>query len=189
MLDQLWSPLTARRNVSLRRLVAPGPDEAGLKLIVEAAAHAPDHGRLRPWRFILVPAARRPDLADVFVDALVQRDPDCDDVARAAAYDKAFHAPCLLVAILIDDPKASAVPTAEKLVSLGCAIQNMLIVAQGLQVDSGMASGGAMGVPGMRQFLRLEPHEQAVCFIGFGTATSTKPPRLRPQPEDFMSTL
>jgi len=189
MHDQLWSHLTARRNVSLRRLVAPGPDAAGLERIVAAAAHAPDHGKLRPWRFVLVPAARRPELGQVFVDALVQRDPDCDEAARAAAYDKAFHAPCLLVAILIDDPAASAVPTAEKLVSLGCAIQNMLIVAQALQVDSGLASGGAMHVPGMRQLLRLAPHEQAVCFIGFGTATTNRPPRLRPQPADFMSTL
>jgi nitroreductase len=183
------SLLAARRNVSPRRLQAPGPDDACLRRIVDAAGHAPDHGRLQPWRFVLIPEHRRPDLAARFVEALVQREPDCDEDARSKAHDRAFHAPCLLAAILVHDSAAASVPRAEKLVSLGCAIQNMLITAQALHFSSGLASGGAMDSPGMRQLLQLAPHEQAVCFLAFGTAASGKAPRQRPQAAQYFSVL
>lgn len=188
MTESLWPLLAARRHVSPRRLAAPGPDEATLARIVGAAAHAPDHGQLRPWRFVLVPADKRGELGAVFAEALAARDPACDEAARAAAHGKAFHAPCLLVAILDDNP-ASAITTAEKLVSLGCAIQNVLLAAKALQFDSGLVSGEALQAPGMRELLRLSPHEQAICFLAFGTADASRPPRQRPHVTEFFSTL
>lgn len=189
MTDEPWAGLAARRHVPLRRLAAPGPDEAALERIFVAAAQAPDHGLLLPWRFILIPQERRPDLGRVFAQALVWRDAGADDAAQAAAHDKAFHAPCLLAAVLADDPAAPPIPVAEKLVSLGCAIQNMLLAAQALHFGSGLASGAAMDAPGMRRLLRLAPHEQAICFIGFGTGIAAKAPRVRPAPARFVSVL
>ncbi len=188
MTDDLWELLPARRHSGLRRLAAPGPDAAALERILHAAAQAPDHGLLRPWRFVLVPQARRADLGAVFEEALARRDPGADAAARATAREKAQHAPCLLVAILVDAP-ATPIPTAEKLVSLGCAVQNMLLAAQALGFGSGLASGAALATPGMRDLLRLDAHEQAVCFVGFGTATNTKAGRVRPQPGQFFSSL
>jgi nitroreductase len=189
MLNQdLFDLLSARRNLSLRRLAAPGPDANALRRILEAAAQAPDHGQLRPWRFILVPAQRRADLGAAFAQALAVRNPEADEEARARAFDKAFHAPCLLVAVLADAPGAD-VPRDEKLVSLGCAIQNMLLAAQALGFASGLASGAGMQAPALRQLLALGPHEQAICFIGFGSADAVKPPRQRPDPDEFFSSL
>ncbi|WP_312515152.1 nitroreductase family protein [Massilia sp.] len=187
--DDYWSALAARRHVSLRRLVAPGPDAAQLQRIVEAAAHAPDHGLLLPWRFVLIGQERRADLGDVFAEALLLRDPACGPEALAAARAKAFHAPCLLVAVARDNPDAKAIPKSEKLVSLGCAIQNVLVGAQALGFASGLASGNAMDSAGMRRLLRLEATEQAICFIGVGTASSHKAPRARPALDLFFSTL
>ena len=188
MYDELWNLMAARRHVGLRRLLAPGPDEAALDRILEAAAQAPDHGQLLPWRFVLVPQHRRADLGAAFEEALAQRDPAADAVARASARDKAQHAPCLLVAILVDVP-GTAIPTEEKLISLGCAIQDMLLAAQALGFASGLASGGALDAPGMRHLLRLGPHERAVCFLGVGTVAAAKPPRQRPHPSAYFSTL
>ena len=184
----LWNTLAARRHVALRRLQAPGPDAAALARMMDAAAQAPDHGCLLPWRFVLIPAARRDDLGAVFEEALVQRDPAADDGARASAREKAFHAPCLLVAILVDAPDTS-IPTEEKLISLGCALQNVLLAAQALGFASGLASGGALDTSAMRRLLDLEPHERAVCFIGIGTGEPKKTPRVRPQPGQFFKTL
>jgi nitroreductase len=188
MIDDLWNLMVARRHVGLRRLIAPGPGEAALVRILEAAAQAPDHGQLLPWRFVLIPQRRRADLGAVFEEALAQRDPAADAAARARARDKAQHAPCLLVAILVDVP-GTAIPPEEKLVSLGCAIQNMLLAAQAQGFASGLASGGALDAPGMRRLLDLAPHERALCFIGFGTADAQKKPRVPPQPGQFFSSL
>jgi nitroreductase len=188
MNDNFWELLPARRHVGLRRLAAPGPDADALVRILEAAAQAPDHGLLRPWRFVLIPQGRRAGLGAVFEEALARRDPGAAAAARAAARAKADHAPCLLVAILVDAP-GTPIPAAEKLVSLGCAVQNMLLAAQALDFASGLASGAALDTPAMRRLLRLDAHEQAVCFIGLGTAAATKPPRVRPRPDQFFSTL
>ncbi|MGF6272935.1 nitroreductase [Massilia sp. UYP11] len=181
--------LAARRNFTLRRLQAPGPDPQALARIIEAAAHAPDHGLLRPWRFVLIPQERRADLGEVFADALAERDPGCGEEALATARDKARRAPCLLVAVLRDDPAAKAIPVAEKLVSLGCALQNLLLAAGSAGFATGLASGAAMDVPGMRRLLRLAPHERAICFIGLGTAATDKPPRPRPDAADYLSSI
>jgi nitroreductase len=187
-MEDLWSLLAARRHVAPRRLAAPAPDEDALARIFDAAAQAPDHGRLRPWRFVLNPARRRADLGEAFVQALVARDPGCDDAARTAAREKAAYGPCLLAAILVDEP-GDVIPVDEKLISLGCALQNMLLAAQALGYGSGLASGGALDAPAMRALLGLGPHERAVCFVAFGTPTAEKPPRTRPRPENFVSSL
>ena len=188
MSSDLWNTLAARRHVALRRLEAPGPDAAALARMMDAAAQAPDHGCLLPWRFVLIPPERRDDLGAVFEDTLAQRDPTADDDARAAAREKAFHAPCLLVAVLVDVP-GTAIPVEEKLISLGCALQNVLLAAQALGFASGLASGGALESPAMRRLLALDAHERAVCFIGIGTGESKKTPRVRPQPGQFLSSL
>jgi nitroreductase len=188
MNDDLWTTLAARRHVALRRLQAPGPDDAALARMMKAAAQAPDHGCVLPWRFVLIPSKRRDDLGAVFEEALVRRDPDADDEARASARQKAFHAPCLLVAILVDAPD-TAIPVAEKLISLGCALQNVLLAAQALGFASGLASGGALDTPAMRDLLAVEPYERAVCFIGIGTGEPKKTSRVRPRSGQFFSSL
>jgi len=185
----LWTLLAARRNFTLRRLHAPGPKHAQLESIVEAAAHAPDHGLLRPWRFVLIPEHRRADLGEVFAQALAERDPGCGSEALATARDKAFRSPCLLVAVLRDDAVASAIPVTEKLVSLGCAIQNMLVASQALGFATGLASGAAMDNGAMRRLLRLEDCERAICFVGIGTAAMQKAPRPKPDAAQFLSSL
>lgn len=187
--DELGSVLAARRNTSLRRLHAPGPDEESLQRIFEAAGHAPDHAKQRSWRLIMIPTDKRSELGMAFVDALEQREPVLDKHASKAAYDKAFHAPCLLVAILRDDPALSDVPPAERLIALGCAIQNMLTAAQALGIASSLASGVSLAASSMRRLLGLQSGEQAVCFIGFGTAERVKAPRPRPQPAQYLTVL
>jgi len=187
-MNDVWELMAARRHTGLRRLVAPGPDEAALLRMMDAAAAAPDHGLLRPWRFVLIPPARRADLGAVFEAALLAKQPNADPEARAAAREKAQHAPCLLVAILVDTP-GTAIPVEEKLVSLGCALQNVLLGAQAQGFASGLASGGALAAPGMRDLLGLAPHERALCFVGIGTPSKTKTPRERPQPGAFFSSL
>ena len=66
--------MQSRQTILPKRLVAPGPDAKQLGMIFHAAATAPDHGQLLPWRFVLVPQAARGRLADVFGAALIARD-------------------------------------------------------------------------------------------------------------------
>jgi nitroreductase len=187
--QRLLHHMARRSHVAPKRLVVPGPDNGQLTLIFSAAAHAPDHGRIQPWRFIMVPEHRRADLGEAFVQALLQRDPQASLEQRDAARDKAFRAPCLVVAVLSDAPSEPPVPRAEKLVSLGCALQNMLLVTQTLNLGSGLTSGQAMNAPALRELLALSPHEEAICFLNLGTVASHKPARPRAEASAFVSSL
>jgi nitroreductase len=193
----------SRQNVSPRRLDAPGPTPAQLQAILGAAAAAPDHGQLTPWRFVIVPHARRWLLADAFGLALIDRDPNATGEQIDNAREKAHRAPFLMLAVArLNDPHAAAdapprshgsaeveVGDAERLVSLGCAIQNILLTAHALGLGTGLTSGQAMASPRLRTLFGLRPGEQAICCINIGSVTRRKPPRVRPQTANYISSL
>lgn len=178
-----------RQTILPKRLFAPGPDPAQLDAILRAAATAPDHGELLPWRFVLVPAAARARLAEVFATALLERDPGAapDDVARAR--EKAFRGPVLMLAVVRTGGPGEEVPPAERVLSAGCAVQNMLLMATAMGFGSSLTSGKALQSPGLRRLFSLAADEQAICFVSVGTADRHKAARQRPQPARYVSTL
>lgn len=181
--------IQARRTVLPKRLLAPGPDPRQLAQILEAAAAAPDHGELVPWRFVIVPLQARSALADVFEGALVERDGAATPAQREQAREKAFRGPLLMLAIVRLGGDDGDIPATERFVSAGCAIQNMLLMATALGFGSALTSGKALQSPLMRALFGLGEHEQALCFLSVGTAGSRKPARARPGIERFVSTL
>jgi len=178
-----------RQNVAPKRLEAPGPDTAQLDQLLHAAAAAPDHGRLTPWRFVLVPADKRTLLAEAFAAALLERDPAAGETQLAQAREKAFRGPLLMLAVARLGAAEPDIPALERVVSLGCAIQNLLLAAQAMGYGCGLASGQAMGSAALRTLFRLVPDEEAVCFVGIGTVREPRPPRPRPQPADILTSL
>jgi nitroreductase len=178
-----------RQTILPKRLAAPGPDERELEMIFEAAAAAPDHGERVPWRFVLVPAAARARLAQVFADALIERDAAAaaDQIERAR--EKAFRAPVLMLAVACSGEPGDEIPVTERLISLGCAIQNMLLMATALGFGSALTSGKALHARGLRALFALRDSEEAVCFLSLGTAVRRKPGRQRPQPGHYVSSL
>lgn len=187
--DELLQLQQSRSHIAPRRLVEPGPCAQQMQQLVFAAAQAPDHERQRPWRLIEVPAHRRADLGQAFEAALLERDPQADSQARASAIEKAQRAPCLLLAVLRQPQNADDVPLSERLISLGCAIQNLLLAAQSMGYGSGLTSGQAMASEPLRTLFGLAAHEQAVCFVNVGTVSAHKAPRPRPEVSDVFSSL
>lgn len=178
-----------RQTILPKRLGAPGPDERQLAAILEAAAAAPDHGELLPWRFVLVPVQARERLAQVFADALVERDPAAVEGEIARAREKAFRSPVLMLAVVRHGAEGDDVPSNERLISAGCAIQNMLLMATAFGYGSALTSGKALHSTGLRRLFGLDSGEEAVCFVSFGTPLSSKPGRQRPQPSQYVSSL
>jgi len=181
--------ITSRQNTSAKRLVAPGPDAAQIDRLFLAAATAPDHGLQTPWRFIVIPSDRRMLLGEVFAAALVERDPQATAEEIEAARGKAMRAPLLITVVARLGPCDPHIPPLERMVSVGCAIQNILLTAHSMGFGSGLASGRAMASPGMRELFRLQPGEETVCFINVGTISKPKALRVRPATAQFVSTL
>lgn len=180
----------SRRNVTPRRLAAPGPDAAQLQALLALAAAAPDHGRLTPWRFVIVPQEQRHRLAEVFALALSDRDPQASEAQMAAAREKAFRAPLLMVAVACLGPREPDTPSLERMVSLGAAIQNLLLGAHAMAFGTGLTSGKAMASSRLRALLALTDDEVAVCCVNIGTVARNKPrDGPRPEPSSFVTTL
>lgn len=181
--------IQSRQTILPKRLGAPGPDAAELAQILSAAAHAPDHGQIVPWRFVLVPEASRQPLAEVFAQALQQRDPAATPAQAEQAREKAYRAPVLLLAVVDAERGGTDIDLAERTVSAGCAVQNMLLMATALGYGSALTSGKALKADSLRALFQLEPSELALCFISIGTVLSRKAVRARPTPAAYVSTL
>lgn len=181
--------IQSRRNVSPRRLVEPGPTQQQLTDILSAAAAAPDHGLQMPWRFVVVPVGKRHVLAEAFALALIDRDPGATLEQMEAAREKACRAPFLMLAIVRLGVADQAIPAAERLVSLGCAVQNVLLAATAAGFGSGLTSGQSMASPRLSSACGVAEDEQLVCCVSIGTVSKSKTSRIRPDVSAFVSEL
>ena len=164
----------SRHSVAPKRLRSPGPDAAQLLQMVDAAACAPDHRGLRPWRLLRIADHQRAALADLFEACLRDRigpldpPPGADDLSKSR--DKAHRAPTLLLAVLKATPDDPEVPLTERAVTLGAALMNLLLAAHGLGFAAMLTSGRAVRSARFAQAMGLAADEQAVCFVSIGTA-------------------
>ncbi|HJV69704.1 nitroreductase family protein, partial [Ideonella sp.] len=125
-----------------------------------------------------------------FALALVDRDPGATQEQIEMAREKAHRAPLLLVAVARLGHCEPDTPVLERMVSMGAAIQNILLGAHALGFGGGLTSGRAMSSPRMRQLCALGEGEEAVCCISIGTVGRSKPSkRVRPAAADIVSEL
>lgn len=180
-MDQFAEKLIhGRTHISPKRLGDPGPNAQQKEAILLAANAAPDHGRMVPWRFIEIQESSRANLGEVFHQCLMDRDQQASAIQLQEAREKAFRGPLLLLAIANYQDANSDISKQEKLISLGCAIQNILLSAYALGFGSGLSSGRALQSDRIRALFHLTTDEEPICFITIGTVLKNKPDRIRP---------
>ena len=179
----------SRRTTLPKRLRGPGPDAGQRACILQAAAAAPDHDQILPWRFIEVPEQRRASLGQAFADALLERDPQADAPACSQAREKAMRSPWLLLVVVRTGGEPAEIPVTERVLSAGAAIQNMLLMATAFGLGSALTSGKALQSQALRQLFALKDKEQALCFINIGHIGEPRQPRTRPEVAQYFSVL
>lgn len=189
MFNDTSSPLAllqTRRSGKPRDLIAPGPDDAQLRRILEVALRTPDHGKLAPWRFVIVPAGARAALAALLERAYRAEKPDAGRLEIESMHQFAHQAPTLVVAIAA--PVAgSKIPVWEQELSVGAAIMNLLHGAHAL----GFAGGWLTGWPSYNEDVRAAfagRGERIAGFVFIGTPGRPQEERPRPDYDDIVST-
>jgi nitroreductase len=177
----------SRQHVSPKRLIAPGPNLSQKLEILNAAGAAPDHGKITPWHFYEVTPKSRNLLGDLFANALIERDPTATLAQVEEAKQKAFRGPLLLLATVNLNNEQDEIPEQEKIISAGCAIQNILLMANALGFGSGLSSGKALYSQKMRELFLFKDKEQPLCFITIGTISTHKPNKIRPDVSSYTS--
>lgn len=189
VLDATLTLIHTREHVSPKRLGEPGPNRGQIETILGAAGAAPDHGRLNPWRLIIIAPERRALLGAAFAEALAERDSEATAVQKQEAREKALRGPFLALVVVRLDPALGDTHPQERMISAGCAIQNMLLVAHAMGFGAGLSSGRALYSRQLRTLFGLGAQEQPLCFLSVGTVTKRKSLRPRPGMADYTSTL
>jgi nitroreductase len=178
----------SRQHISPKRLEDPGPSAAQIKQILDAAGAAPDHGQRIPWHFYEIQQNSRASLGDMFAAALLERDSNATDIQIEDAKQKAFRGP-LLFLVTAKLNSSDEILEHEKLISVGCAIQNVLLTANAFGYGSGLSSGKAFTSKAIREFFLLTENEKPLCFITIGTISKHKPNQKRPTSESYSSLI
>lgn len=187
MFNDTSSPLSllaTRRSGKPRDLVAPGPDADQLAQILAIAARTPDHGKLAPWRFVVVGQDQRTALAALIIDAYRVERPTASRTEIEALDQFAHQAPALVV--VLSSPKPSHIPVFEQELSTGAACMNLLHAVHAL----GFAGGWLTGWPSYSDTVRGafgEGHERIAGFLFVGTPSRPLDERPRPDMERVVS--
>ncbi|MDE1179054.1 nitroreductase [Paraburkholderia sp.] len=158
---------------------APNPDE--LAQIFDTAMRAPDHGKLRPWRFVTIRGDARLALGEVLVDTASARSPEDPRTAHAHRSQRALAAP-LIIALAAAVERRSNVPEIEQLMAVGAATMNLLNAIHALGYGGFWATGADSYEPAMHAALGFADNEQLLGFLFVGTpqAQSAARPVARP---------
>lgn len=177
--------LLSRRSGKPRDMVAPGPDAAQMEAILAAATRVPDHGKLAPWRFVVIGSDQRDRLSALLTDAYRAEKPDAGRLEIEAMDQFARQAPALVVAL--SSPKSSSkIPLWEQELSVGAACMQLLNAVHA----QGFVGGWLTGWPSYSDAVRDAfgtAEERIAGFIFIGSPSRELEERPRPMPSDVIS--
>lgn len=179
------SLLETRRSGKPRGLAEPGPSPAELEHILTIAMRAPDHGKIAPWRFVIVGRNQRQQLADLLARALPEHDPEASGAHYQKALEFAHQAPTLVV--LISSPmQGHKIPVWEQELSCGAVAMNLLHATHALGYVGGWITGWQAYSPRVTEAFCREG-ERIAGFIFLGTPSQALEERPRPALSDHVA--
>ena len=170
--------LLTRRSRPAKTLQAPAPDRAQLRPLLQAAARTPDHGKLEPWRFIVIEKPAMARLADIAQRRGQALGLDPDQITKGRSQFDQGH----LAVAVIESPKPSdKIPALEQTYSAGAVCLALLNAA----LSAGWGANWLSGWPShdrvfMQEAFALADHERIAGLIHIATETSAPPDRPRP---------
>jgi nitroreductase len=178
----LRSHLATRRSGKARDIVAPGPDAAQLRDILLLAMRTPDHGKLAPWRMIIVGDDQRRALASVLKSAWIAENPGAADQNLSALDQFAHQAPALVV--LVSTPVVpSKIPLWEQRLSVGAVAMNLMHAAHAHGFVANWLTGWAAYSPDVTASFGLGEHDRIAGYFFIGTPARELEERPRPDPD------
>ncbi|MBA1157904.1 nitroreductase family protein [Microvirga mediterraneensis] len=180
------SRLLQRRSVPPRWLGEPGPSEQEVETLLKVASRVPDHGKLVPWRFILIQGEARGRLGEVLATAFQADNPNASAEQVAAERERFSNAP-LVVAVVSRVVPHAKIPDWEQVLSAGAVCMNLLTGATALGYGASWLTGWAAFDRRVLDALGLKLHERIAGFVHIGTAKETPTDRDRPALADIVT--
>ncbi|MHB9880008.1 nitroreductase family protein [Pacificimonas sp. ICDLI1SI03] len=179
------SLLLSRRSGKPRDMVEPGPDGEALKNILTAATRVPDHGKIAPWRFVIIPKDRRDDFARLLHTAYAEERPDAGKLEGKAIDDFARQAP-LLITVLFRPDHSRSIPLKEQEWSAAAAAMTLEHAVHAAGFVSGWLTGWAAYSDKVAEGLGAAG-DTIIGFMFIGSPGNALTERPRPHLDDVVS--
>lgn len=156
---------------------------AQIETLLGAAVQAPNHYRVRPWRFVVISGQARNRLGEVLARALLRKSPQVGQEGLEKERAKPLRAP-LIIAVGVDKPTESRVQEIENVCAAAAACQNILLAATELGIAGYWRTGEAARDAEVKAFLGLAPDQELIAFLYLGYPASPVEARQRPGFDD-----
>ena len=178
--------LLSRRSGSAKRMKGPGPTDAQLRTLIQAASRVPDHGKLTPWRFLIFKGDARAAFGDLLVRALKESEPEANE-ERIAQERGRFLRAQVIVGVISRAREGLPIPEWEQILSAGAACQTLCIAAHAMGFTPSWITEWYAYNPTVRAALGLNANERIAGFIYLGHSTEPLEDRPRPAFETIAS--
>jgi nitroreductase len=154
-------------RASALKLTEPGPARAHLEQIMRSAVRAPDHGKLRPWRFVVLEGTAREKLGDAMARLSLAKFPQSTPEQLDGERRKVLRAPTIIVVAARITP--GKIPQIEQVSAVAAGVENMVLTAQALGYGAMWKTGAAAYDAQAKISLGLAAEDQIVAFLYLGT--------------------
>ena len=178
--------LMTRRSVGMAFLKDPGPDEAALRDILTIGTRVPDHGKLAPWRLILIVADNRAKAGGKLAEIAKQQNPAIDEVALEVERQRFLPAP-LTIGVVSTARSHPKIPEFEQLLSAANVALNLVNAAYAMGFAATWVTRWYAYDPEAAQMLGARYGERFVGFVSIGTPAASIEDRPRPGLESVVS--
>jgi nitroreductase len=178
--------LTRRRSVTARNLTDPGPRDDQLQQILAAGVRVPDHGRLGPWRFIVIKGDARAKFGDVLADAYEKANDGTFEELLDIERERFQRAP-VVIAVASRVIKDHKIPEWEQQLSSGAACMNMLNAAHAMGYTAQWLTEWPAYNDDVAAALGLGENERIAGFVYVGSPAEPPEERKRAALEDVVS--
>jgi nitroreductase len=179
--------LLSRRSGSAKAMTGPGPNSTQLRQILTAAARVPDHGKLFPWRFIVIEGDARTRFGAMLADALKESEPTAATEERLAMERGRFERAPVVVAVVSRVREQIPIPVWEQQLSAGAVCQTMLLAATSLGFVANWITEWCAYNALVLERLGLKPGERIAGYIYIGHAAASLEERVRPDMDKIVS--
>jgi nitroreductase len=184
---QLINWIKSRRTIG--NLGLPSPTHEQIKAAISCAATAPDHKKLRPWRFIVTEGDARNDLGQALLKAAEQKavreGEVLSDKTRKKTAELPMRAP-VIITVVTHMQEHKKVPPFEQMLSAGSAVQNLILALMAQGYSTVWRTGLLCNEPAVKQYFDVAPHDYVTAFIYIGTSPREKHERKSMDVEPLM---
>ena len=177
--------IVGRPTVPPVKMGEPGPDADALARMLAAAAAAPDHGKLVPWRYLILRGEGRVRLGELFAAGVVAANPGATAAEVEKQRSAPSRAPLILVAIAHLTPDHAKIPEVEQMAAAAASVQNLLLAAHALGFAAKWATGANAYSDVVHRGLGLCEDDRILGFIYLGSRIRHHEPSPRPPIESF----